>query len=62
MKTTIHYLVVRDLLGNNANSYHPTYFTIEETFTCWEKSYKYREKKRWNDAKWHKVPFRGHNK
>jgi hypothetical protein len=28
--TTIHYLVVGDLLGNNANSYHPTYFTIEE--------------------------------
>jgi hypothetical protein len=29
LKTTIHYLVVGDLLGNNAN--HPTYFTtIEE--------------------------------
>jgi hypothetical protein len=26
-------------LGNNANSYHPTYFTtIEEAFACWEKS------------------------
>jgi hypothetical protein len=37
LKTTIHYLVVGDLLGNNANSYHPTYFTtIEEA--CWEKS------------------------
>jgi hypothetical protein len=36
---TIHYLVVGDLLGNNANSYHPTYFTtIEEAFACWEKS------------------------
>jgi hypothetical protein len=30
LKTTIHYLVVGDL-GNNANLYHPTYFTtIEE--------------------------------
>jgi hypothetical protein len=39
LKTTIHYLVVGDLLGNNANSYHPTYFTtIEEAFACWEKS------------------------
>jgi hypothetical protein len=46
LKTTIHYLVVGDLLGNNANSYHPTYFTtIEEAFACWEK-YKYRDK-RW---------------
>jgi hypothetical protein len=26
LKTTIHYLVVGDLLGNNA---HPTYSTIE---------------------------------
>jgi hypothetical protein len=45
-------------LGNNANLYHPTYFTtIEEAFACWEKEYKYRDK-RWYDAKWHKVPFR----
>jgi hypothetical protein len=46
-------------LGNNANSYHPTYFTtIEEAFACWEKEYKYRDKKDGYDAKWHKVPFR----
>jgi hypothetical protein len=58
LKTTIHYLVVGDLLGNNANLYHPTYFTtIEEAFACWEKEYKYRDKKDGYDAK-HKVPFR----
>jgi hypothetical protein len=58
LKTTIHYLVVGDLLGNNANSYHPTYFTtIEEAFACWEKSIS-TEKKDGYDAKWHKVPFR----
>jgi hypothetical protein len=51
LKTTIHYLVVGDLLGNNANSYHPTYFTtIEEAFACWEKEYKYRDKKDGYDA------------
>jgi hypothetical protein len=50
LKTTIHYLVVGDLLGNNANLYHPTYFTIEEAFACWEKEYKYRDKKDGYDA------------
>jgi hypothetical protein len=44
-------------LGNNANSYHPTYFTIEEAFAG-KKEYKYRDKKDGYDAKWHKVPFR----
>jgi hypothetical protein len=31
---------------------------IEEAFACWEKEYKYRDKKDGYDAKWHKVPFR----
>jgi hypothetical protein len=58
LKTTIHYLVVRDLLGNNANSYHPTYFTIEETLLAGKKSISTEIKKMGFDAKWHKVPFR----
>jgi hypothetical protein len=37
--------------------YHPTYFTTIEALLA-EKEYKYRDKKRWYDAKWHKVPFR----
>jgi hypothetical protein len=46
LKTTIHHLVVGDL-GNNANLYHPTYFTtIEEAFVCLGKEYKYRDKKK----------------
>jgi hypothetical protein len=55
LKTTIHYLVVR--LGNNANLYHPTYFTTIEALLAGKK-YKYRDKKDGYDAKWHKVPFR----
>jgi hypothetical protein len=59
LKTTIHYLVVGDLLGNNANSYHPTYFTtIEEALLAGKKSISTEIKKDGYDAKWHKVPFR----
>jgi hypothetical protein len=38
LKIKLNTTCSRDLLGNNANSYHPTYFTtIEEAFACWEK-------------------------
>jgi hypothetical protein len=43
-------------LGNNANSYHPTYFTtIEEALLAGKKSIS-TEIKDGYDAKWHKVP------
>jgi hypothetical protein len=42
-------------LGNNANLYHPTYFTIEELLLAGKKSIEDKDK---YDAKWHKVPFR----
>jgi hypothetical protein len=46
-------------LGNNANLYHPTYFTtIEEALLAGKKSISTEIKKDGYDAKWHKVPFR----
>jgi hypothetical protein len=55
LKTTIHYLVVGDLLGNNANSYHPTYFTIEEALLAGKKSISTEIKKDGYDAKWRSI-------